>query len=276
MPTNNKKNILIVRSGGMGDMLFMTPAISTIKKNFPSVRLSILIPPAFVEIFEGNKDVDAIIKNHYNMPGQMEKLVSFLRQYNFDLLINLNHRREYYSRELPKGLNITSVWSIIDQRDHPCDYQCKNLICQIWDARKHHVDNYLSLLRNAGLDNAEKELKFYFRPEDEKFAASLLASYGIEKDDLIVAFHPGTSTSNLSFKGIFANIHRSIAKKRLPVERGRWPTRHYFLLAELLQKRLKAKIIITGGRFEQGLGILFQLARKTRLLICAARRLLSC
>ena len=56
------KNILIIRSGGMGDALFITPALSMVRNNFPKAKISLLIPFPGPEVLRGNQDVDQIIE----------------------------------------------------------------------------------------------------------------------------------------------------------------------------------------------------------------------
>src|SRR3989338_5618527 len=60
--TNNKKKILIFALGGMGDLIMMTPSIATLKKNYPSSFLTVVIrnnKPQ--EIFKSNKYVDKVL-----------------------------------------------------------------------------------------------------------------------------------------------------------------------------------------------------------------------
>ncbi len=69
------KNILIIRSGGMGDILFITPAIHILRKNIPSAKLHVLVPSHLASILEGNKDIDKIIENPYHSPLRLREVI---------------------------------------------------------------------------------------------------------------------------------------------------------------------------------------------------------
>ena len=49
------KNLLIISTTGMGDTLWGTPAIRSIKKKFPLVGIDLLVNPQWKPLFKENK-----------------------------------------------------------------------------------------------------------------------------------------------------------------------------------------------------------------------------
>ena len=57
----NHKKFLIVRNGGFGDLLFLTPAIHELKKRWPDIVIVVCSLAKFHPILQGNPDVDQLI-----------------------------------------------------------------------------------------------------------------------------------------------------------------------------------------------------------------------
>ncbi len=55
------KNILIVRTDRIGDVVLTTPAIQALRETFPSAKISILVTPQTKSIVEGNPYLDEVI-----------------------------------------------------------------------------------------------------------------------------------------------------------------------------------------------------------------------
>ena len=55
----NGKRILLVRPGGFGDLLFLTPCIAEIKRRWPQSIVNVACFPQYRDALEGNPDVDA-------------------------------------------------------------------------------------------------------------------------------------------------------------------------------------------------------------------------
>jgi ADP-heptose:LPS heptosyltransferase len=250
------KNILIIRSGGMGDALFITPALSMVRNNFPKAKISLLIPFPGPEVLRGNQDVDQIIERPPGIAIKEKYFLSKLKSFNFDLLINLDPREAHNYRIWARAININSFWSLIHKDYLPVNlnqYDFKNFIWHTWDTNRHFVENYLDLLKAAGLKGNSQELKINIESEESNFVDKLLQDFDIGKNDLLIGFHPGTANTNNSALGIlFAKIKRAM-KAKLPIERRRWPLKCYAELANLLKREFKCKIIITGSENERGL-----------------------
>jgi ADP-heptose:LPS heptosyltransferase len=57
----NGKKILIMRPGGYGDLLFLTPSIHEIKERWPTAEVHVCVYSRFQDILFSNKEVDKIV-----------------------------------------------------------------------------------------------------------------------------------------------------------------------------------------------------------------------
>jgi ADP-heptose:LPS heptosyltransferase len=215
-----------------------------------------LIPSSGFGVLRGNKDVDQIIEKPRRPIIKEVSLLSALRSFNFDLLINFDPREAHNYRIWAHDININAFWSLIHKDYLPVDlnqYDFKNFIWHPWDTNRHFVENYIALLKEAGLGGNSQVLKINIDREDNNFVDKLLQDFDIGKNDLLIGFHPGTANTNNKALGIlFAKIKKAM-KAKLPIERRRWPLKYYAELANLLKREFKCKIIITGSDNERGL-----------------------
>ena len=91
------KNILVINLMHLGDLMLITPALRTLRKNFPSAKISLLADKKLADIVQFNKNLDDCIfldkKGADDNFFDFVKFIFKLREKNFDLVINL-HRNE--------------------------------------------------------------------------------------------------------------------------------------------------------------------------------------
>ncbi len=95
----NPEKILVRSTNWIGDAVMTTPAVHTIRRNFPNAEITMLAMPWVADIFRLSPDVDKVLvydkKELY--PGKVKgvlKLASDLRQYRFDAAILLQNAFE--------------------------------------------------------------------------------------------------------------------------------------------------------------------------------------
>jgi len=95
----NPEKILIRSTNWIGDAVMTTPAVHTIRKNFPNAEITMLAMPWVADIFRLSPDVDKVLvydkKELY--PGRIQgvlKLASHLQHYWFDAAILLQNAFE--------------------------------------------------------------------------------------------------------------------------------------------------------------------------------------
>src|SRR4030067_2417530 len=89
---NTPKNILIIKTHAIGDVLLVTPSIRYIRKRFPNAKISMLIGDWSKEALKGNPYIDEIITFEDSIL-QKKKIIKLLhlifqlRQKKYDLCI---------------------------------------------------------------------------------------------------------------------------------------------------------------------------------------------
>ena len=91
------KNILVVRTDRMGDVVLTTPAVKALREHFPQAHLTMLVTKNTKDIVVGNKFLDGIIAEdrqgeHRGFWGTL-KLINLLRRKKFDLAIVYHTKR---------------------------------------------------------------------------------------------------------------------------------------------------------------------------------------
>ena len=81
--------ILVVRLGAMGDVIHALPAVVTLKRNFPSSRITWVIDPKWAVLLEGNPYVDEVLSFDRRQWSSIYKLWGVLRRSDFDLAVDL-------------------------------------------------------------------------------------------------------------------------------------------------------------------------------------------
>ena len=69
------KNILIIQTAFLGDVILTTPLIINTKKRFPESRITVLTTPQGSQILEGIHEIDEIIP--YDKKGTDRGLIPF-------------------------------------------------------------------------------------------------------------------------------------------------------------------------------------------------------
>jgi len=87
------KNILVIQTAKIGDVICSTPVFREIKKGYPEAHLTVMATPVTLELLEINPHVDEIITmNHkdYKGPSGKLRLANLLRKRKFDIAVCLN------------------------------------------------------------------------------------------------------------------------------------------------------------------------------------------
>ncbi|NOX25946.1 MAG: lipopolysaccharide heptosyltransferase II [Deltaproteobacteria bacterium] len=243
----NPQKILVRSTNWIGDAIMTTPAIRTIRQNFPKAEISVLVHPWVADVFSASPHIDRVINyykktSHRGLPG-MRRLALELRAEHFDLAILLQNAfeaalltymagiplRAGYSRDC-RGLLLTHAASLPRQR-----------------RTIHQVHYYQELLVDLGLTAGPDELFLTVHNQARERAAKLLNG----ASGPIVGLNPGASYG--------------------PAKR--WPVEKYAQLAGQLVNKLDARIIVFGteadqqaaGVIKHGCGHVIDLTGKTSL-----------
>jgi heptosyltransferase-2 len=182
------KNILIVRTDRMGDVVLTVPSVRALKKRFPNARVSVWLDASTRALMDGLPFVDEIIvENKSKGILGFLSLISLLRQKRFDLAVIYHTKRHTNAACLFAG--------IPDRLGYKNDKNGWMLSCPVEDRRhlgeKHEVQYCLDLLAPLGVDASDISLELPRDAAAERWADDLVATALQGKPFLVI--HPDAS-----------------------------------------------------------------------------------
>ena len=197
--TSTYKNILVINTMHIGDLMLVTPALRTLRANYPKAHIALLTDKPLVDLVRCNENIDEciLIDKHGRDKGILA-LIRFIRQIrkrHFDLVINY-HRNERASAiaSFSDGKKIVGYAQPFFHRFF--DHWMPNLAMADTPKDKvmHQTLCHLKVLQEAAgctkLD--DRGLEMWLPPEEEKKASDLWQKEFAE-DDRVIAFNIGAS-----------------------------------------------------------------------------------
>lgn len=220
--------VLIIMMGGIGNMIFLTPALKALRKAFPSSMISFLLGPyGAEEVIEGSDLIDKKIivdhKKHKGFAGKI-KLIQELKREKFSLSITSTG-----TNPLKSGLlcYLAGIKYRLGESIKGKGYFYNQKIA--WDENRHEVESNINLIQKLGIEAKDKSLYVHKSSEDKAFAKKIFAGHNLN-ESLVIGMHPGSGMHQAEFK--------------------RWPKERFARLADRLANDHKASIIIFGGSEE--------------------------
>lgn len=243
--------ILIIEVNWLGDVLFSTAAIRSLRWRFPESFISCLVVPRVREVLEDNPNINDIIINDeaglYKGLGGSLRLTGQLRDKRFDLAV-LFHRS--FSR------TALACLSGIPRRIGYDTWKRHFLLTQALTLPKkdslHRVDHYLGIVQALGCDVSERGYEFFIARQDEEFAAEFFKKEGLKENNFVVCLNPG---GNWNPK--------------------RWPKENFALLADSLIGERGMKVIFSGAPGDIGLVDEIRAKMKEKPVIAAGKTTLK-
>ncbi len=243
--------ILIIEVNWLGDVLFSTAAISSLRRRFPESFISCLVVPRVREVLENNPNINEIIINdedglHKGLVGSL-RLAGQLREKGFDLAV-LFHRS--FSR------TALACLSGIPGRTGYDTWKRHFLLTQALPMPKkdslHRVDYYLGIVNALECDVRDRGYDFFINKKDEEFADEFFRAQGIAPGDFTVCLNPG------------GNWYPK-----------RWPKENFTLLADSLIREYGMKVIFSGSPGDVGLVEEIRAKMKEKPVIAAGKTTLK-
>lgn len=184
------KNILIVRTDRIGDVVLTTPAIKAVRKGFPHARITILVSASTQDLVKGNPYLDEILvddrRYQHRGPWGYYKLISMIRKRKFDLAIVFHTKKR------------TNLLCFLAGIPHRVGYKNNKfgflLNVPIFDDRplgiKHEAKYCLDVLKAIDIYETEIELYIPLQPEAERWATEIFDEFRLDRSQAIVVIHP--------------------------------------------------------------------------------------
>ncbi len=218
------RNILVIRTDRLGDVVLTTPALRALRKKFPEARITLLLAPLTKELVEGNPYIDQILIDdrrctHKGWLGYI-KLVNRLRQEHFDLVINYHTKKRTNLLCWFAGIPVR-----IGYRNDKFGFLLNKPVPDRRPAGEKHEARYcLDVLKVLGISGEALELYVATKDDNDKWAEDWLKSRQLPIEGKIVAVHPGSSCPT-----------------------KQWPVERFVELIRILRSRYQTEIVLVGG-----------------------------
>ncbi len=245
--------ILVRSTNWIGDAVMTTPAVRTIRENFPESEITILVHPWVADIFRYSPRIDRVFLyekkgQHRGLKGMLQ-LAGQLRQEQYDCAILLQNAFE--------AALIAKLAGIPARGGYTTDGRTLLLTHGVRKepelVRKHEVNYYQRMVRGLGLKNAPNELELFIPGGQIDAARQRLERFGGREPgrEPLFGFSPGAAFG--------------------PAKR--WPAERYADLANLLLHRVGGRVLLFGGEADQVTTseIRGQVAQPDRVLDLAGR-----
>jgi len=216
------KRILIVEVNWVGDVLFSTPFIRSVREAYPDSYIACLLHPRTREVLESNPCLDEIIiydekGAHRGLFGKL-RLIMALRKKNFGTAFILH-------RSFTKAL-ITCLAGIGERIGYHTKKRSVILTRSVDEPAigAHKVEYFLAIAEAVGIKARSRSYEFIVTEADRKFIDELLAEKGVARPEKIVVINPGGNW-----------------------DPKRWPKENFAKLADRIAEALNARIVISGS-----------------------------
>lgn len=223
------KNIVILRTDRIGEVLLSSSAVDAIKDRHPDARVSFVTSGYSKSLLEGRSDIERVLTAETMTGGRwFLKAVSLsreLRAGRYDTAIVLNpHKMLHlacFLAGIPRRIGYDRKWGFLltdrfrDDRDR---------------GDRHEVECTMDLLQRAGMDIGRPRLTLEIDKSAGKKIEKLLADKGVAPGRFLVAVHPGSSNP--------AKI---------------WPGQNYSEIIRRMKESLGCDVAVLGSKEEKDL-----------------------
>lgn len=220
------KNILIRSTNWIGDAIMTTPAVRTIRENFPEAKITMLAHGWMADVFSASPHVDEmfIYDKHGRHKGVwgMVRLARELRAKKFDCAFLLQNAFEAALITFLAGIPLRAGY----RRDGRALLLRPGVSIQDEVRRLHQVHYYQWLLRDLGLVCGSDELCLSHSAENKQWAESFKHKMSGRR---LVGINPGAAFGPAKC----------------------WPAERYGLLARKLHEQHAVHCVVFGTKADQ-------------------------
>lgn len=185
------KNILVIRTAYIGDVIMTLPLLKPLKERFKNSRITFLTSAKAEGVLQNNPYIDEIITYdpfwfYPTVWGGYFKFIKGLKERAFDIVIeSRGDIRELLLLVMPLKSFIKISYGVGGGGFLLTDVVPSK-------GRNHRVEYHLDIAKCLGCDTrSNMEWGVYLNDAEEKRISSMLNSEGLCDNDTIVAIHPG-------------------------------------------------------------------------------------
>lgn len=235
--------ILIVNPFGIGDVLFTTPLIHTIKDKFTLGRLGYLCNKRTAPLLENNPFINevfiyerddfkrALSVSWFKWFNQFSSFIKRIKACKFDLAIDLSLTTYFGFFVAAAGIRERIGYNYKNRGI----FLTRSIKLSGYED-KHIVEYYNGLLKLIGIEPKYQDLELYLKDDDKQYAENIFREHRIDKSTPVITIVPGGGAS----WGVQALLKH-------------WPEEKFALLIDKIIEKYKVTVIILGDLKEKDL-----------------------
>lgn len=243
------KNILVVRLGGIGDVVVITPSLKALKKLYPQSRISLMTNHYSVEVVRGAPYVDELIT--FTDLFSIQSIFDFLKPrilYQLYCLTTLMLRRRFeificfHNPVKWSGVVKPLLIAILSKAPVRAGFNTCNRgfflnIKTPDDSNKHMIFRCMDVIKQLAHHSRINHLQIkpktgvWLNNEDREFARDFIDQNNIKQGDFLVGIHPG------------GNPRHYLSQ--------RWQPERYAEVINVLSSKHSARILLTGSKTDR-------------------------
>jgi heptosyltransferase III len=195
---NSPKNILIVRTDRIGDVVLSLPMAELVKKKYPDCKVAYLIRNYTRALIDGNPFIDeVVIAEESDGKILFKKNLEKIKSKNFDTSVVVNP-----TLKISLMMFLAGVINRIGTGYRWYSFLFNNKVYEHRKyAEKHELEYNVNLLNKIDIDfkDFSDEIKFHLKVDDKSSEKinSILAEKGFKAGNKIVIIHPGSGGSSV-------------------------------------------------------------------------------
>lgn len=150
--------ILVIRFSSIGDIIYTTPVVRSLKKRFPDSEICFLTKPAFKYLYQNNPYLSKL----YLLEPKLLDTVKLIKEQKFDLIVDLHNNLRTSIIKL-----LTQIPSLTYKKERLKKWLALKLKFKSFTPDKHLVDRYLDTVKSLNVVNDGKPVDYFLEKEYE-------------------------------------------------------------------------------------------------------------
>ena len=274
-------NILIVNPFGIGDCLFATPLVHTLKDAFPKSKLGFLCNKRTAPLLRNNPFINEVFiyeRDDFKQSLSASKLKwlkefsSFIRQIKkarFDLAIDLSLSANFSFFLWLAGIKKRVGYNYKNRGF----YLTKSVKLSGYE-NKHVVEYYNSLLELIAIKPKYQDLELYLSDQDKQCAENIFKEHHID-GSTSPTINPERNRRIDHSTPVIALSAGGGASWGIEAEIKRWPKEKFALLVNKIIEKYKVTVIIVGDLKERDLLLNIETGHQNKVINLAGKTTLA-
>src|SRR5207245_8025466 len=219
---SNGSRLLVIKPSSLGDIVHALPTVASLRRRFPSAKITWLVKREWAAVLEGNPDLNEVLALDLSLKGWLAAWRA-VRAGRFDTVVDLQGLLRSALLGWISGAPVR-IGFANSREGSPWFYTER---VPVPSPSMHAVDRYLLTAQYLGADPDEVKPSDFPLPHDTQAEARvevLLAAAGVQAGATLVAMNPSARWGT-----------------------KRWPLESFAAVGDRLQRDEATRVVLSGG-----------------------------